>query len=111
MDHKELLKSTLGGAGLQLRNTLKDFPIGDWDSRVNEHAMSVRELIVHLSDCCTAYLAHAEGKEYDWGSYKMPTDVPEEMLELQYSLDHLRIHFHYKHLLDMYSYFLEGEHH
>ena len=80
MDGKSLLDSSISGAGTQLTRTLAGLTDEALDFRAHPSAMSLREQLVHLSECYLAMEAEVKGQEYDWGSYKSDLTTVNELV-------------------------------
>lgn len=52
----------------------------EFDQRVNEHTMSAREMVAHLTECCLAVQEGLAGQAHQWGSYSAGDRTPEELL-------------------------------
>lgn len=73
----ELLKT----AGGQVEGALRDWPADQWDARLNEHTMSAREQVIHLTECCLAFQKSLTGEAHSWGSYAPEDTSTESVLE------------------------------
>lgn len=79
MDALALTLWTLEDSGNQLFKSL-DGLTGDGWGRSNGGSMTPKEMLVHMTDCCQAFLAARDGKEYDWGSYQATSTDPDQLL-------------------------------
>jgi uncharacterized damage-inducible protein DinB len=73
MDALALTLWTLEDSGNQWFRALDGLTGEGWNASAGG-SMTPAEMLVHLTDCCHAFLAAKDGKEYDWGSYQ-PTDT------------------------------------
>jgi uncharacterized damage-inducible protein DinB len=69
----ELLKYEIDEAGAQIERSMDGLEEKDADYRVADHAMSFRELVIHLCDVYKAIPTQLAGTEYDWGSFIPPS--------------------------------------
>lgn len=65
----EAASALMNTAAGQVEGALKDWPADQWDARLNEHTMSAREQVIHLTECCLAFQKSLTGEEHSWGTY------------------------------------------
>lgn len=83
MTAKELALHNVADTGYQLEMVFKGLSDADWDFKVNDTAMSPRELAAHLSDCYLAYDRSQRGEPHEWGSFQSKaTDGPSAYAEM-----------------------------
>ncbi len=70
MDAKELLQSSFASSLQQVNAIYAGLPDSSWDTKLVPTAMSPRETLLHLSECCVALQKIAAGEVHEWGSYK-----------------------------------------
>lgn len=70
MDAKELLQASFDSSLQQVNAVYAGLPDAHWDTKLVPTAMSPRETLLHLSDCCVALQKVATGEEHEWGSVK-----------------------------------------
>jgi hypothetical protein len=68
-----LLKYQIDDVGGQIDRATQGLEEKDADYKVAPHAMSFRELVIHLCDVYKAIPVHLAGQEYDWGSFAPPS--------------------------------------
>lgn len=81
MSAQALLKAQIDYTGFQLATVIEGIPVDRWDDRVSPDAMSVREVLAHLSEAYSAFAKHAAGQSHEWGTYQPTARTPEELLE------------------------------
>lgn len=70
MTAKELIKSIVDNAGFQLAQCVEGVDEAHADLKLHADSMSFRVTFAHLIECCHAALEHAEGRDYEWGTFK-----------------------------------------
>ena len=83
MTAKEFMVAQLADTHLQVTAVYEGLANADWDKKSNPAAMSARETLGHLNECCHAFLSEDPHK-YAWGSYKMG-DKPNEDLMAEFN--------------------------
>lgn len=71
MTAQELLKMQLDDAGFQLTKSVEGLSEQGMDHRTTRDAMSPREALEHLGEAYEAFLVKSEGRDYEWGTYKI----------------------------------------
>lgn len=69
MTASELIQLQLADSGFQLNAVLSGLSEEDADQKALDFAMSARESLVHLSECCVAFNESCEDIEHNWGTY------------------------------------------
>ena len=69
MTASELIKHQLADSGYQVNAVLADLTEAEADQKNVGNAMSARETLVHLSECCVAFNESCEGIDHNWGTY------------------------------------------
>ncbi len=68
MTAKELITAQLDDTKLQVSKVFEGIPEDGWDQSSNPQAMSPRQTLGHLTECCMAMLAE-DPHTYEWGSF------------------------------------------
>jgi hypothetical protein len=71
MTGQELIAYQLADSGYQLEQVFNGIDETTADDKVAPHAMSPRETVAHLIECCHAFNTQAQGVTYDWGSFQV----------------------------------------
>ena len=82
----DLLKFEIDEAGAQIERSIDGLGEADADYRVADHAMSFRELMIHLCDVYKAIPAQLAGAEYEWGSFAPPSTEWPALVETMKSM-------------------------
>lgn len=69
MTASELIKHQLADSGYQVNAVLAELTEEDADQKALGYAMTARETLVHLSECCVAFNESCEGIDHNWGTY------------------------------------------
>lgn len=72
MNAQELLEAQLKDIFGQVSAVYKDISESSMDHKSCPSAMTPREMLEHLCECCVAVSTHASGEKYSWGSYSAP---------------------------------------
>jgi uncharacterized damage-inducible protein DinB len=70
MTARELLAYQIDHVGNQLRKTFEGLDGDHRDHRILPQAMTPREILAHLCEVYHACIEEAEGRRYEWGSWK-----------------------------------------
>lgn len=70
MTAQELLLHQLEDVGHQVQGVLNGINESTADVKIIDEAMTPRETLAHLIECCHAFLTEADGTSYDWGSFQ-----------------------------------------
>ena len=79
MTVNEFLAEQLADTHLQVTAVYEGLPNADWDKKSNEAAMSPREILGHLTECCHAFLSEDPNK-YEWGTYQIGDKANEDLM-------------------------------
>lgn len=77
----DALKYQLESAGRQIDRALEGLSDEQWDAKVREDLMSPKDVVSHLTECYVAAQRHADGGEYEWGTYSPASDQPAALLD------------------------------
>lgn len=83
MTTTEFLAEQLADTHLQVTKVYEGLPNADWDKKSSEAAMTPRQILGHLNECCLAFLSE-DPHTYAWGTYEMG-DKPNEDLMAEYN--------------------------
>lgn len=86
MTASDLLKYQLDDCTYQLEKCFEGIPEPLMDEKLDASGMSPRETLVHLAECCTAYLTMMEGGEHNWGTYVAPSTTTDGLKETLFAL-------------------------
>lgn len=64
----DFVTSQLADTHLQVTKVFEDMPTEAWDKSVTPLSMTPRETMIHLCDCCQAFLSE-DPSAYEWGSF------------------------------------------
>lgn len=77
MSPKELLKTQLETAAVQLNGCLAGITDATLDSKLTSQAMTIREQIAHLGEAYQATKTSLAGGKHEWGQFEVPdTSMP-----------------------------------
>lgn len=76
MSTTDFLKSQLDDTGKQLQSVFSNFPADKWNEKATPHSFSAAETAEHLAECYQAFLTHADGQEYEWGTFQIEDKTP-----------------------------------
>lgn len=65
-----LLESVLSTSGRQLRAAYSGLPESLAETKVIEGGMTPAQMLEHVSEAYMAFIAKADGREHQWGSYR-----------------------------------------
>ena len=80
MDAKQLMLYQLESSAHQVDAVLRGLSEDEWDSKVRDGCMTVRETVSHLTECYIAARKDIEGQPHEWGSYVVADDAPAVIL-------------------------------
>ena len=86
MTAKELILAQINDVGFQLNVALSNIDPADWEKQVVPEAMSAAETALHLCECYTAFLAHANDLEHSWGTYSLDDTSQDNVLKTRHNL-------------------------
>jgi len=116
MSSRDIVAKTLGHTTFRINKAFEGLSEEEMDMRPTPQAKTPREILEHLSECYTAYLAMCEGREHEWGNFQAPerstfalkqlwTDLREKAVakaansddekHLQNALDYIALHDEY----------------
>jgi uncharacterized damage-inducible protein DinB len=81
-----VMQKVLEYSGHQLFGVLKGFPENAMDVRPTPQAMTPRETLEHLCDVYASYVALADGKPYEYGSFRAPDRSTPALIDLVRSM-------------------------
>jgi len=81
MTARELLETTLNTAGFQITRIFEGLPSESWNLLVTPEGMTPTGIAQHLCECYHAFSEIADGRKHEWGSYKVGSDKPEDLIE------------------------------
>ncbi|HRJ26383.1 MAG TPA: DinB family protein [Fimbriimonadaceae bacterium] len=80
MDARELLEKTLQNTHYQVSACFRDLKPELWDRKLVEGALTPRETLEHLADCCIAIQRVSRGEKHEWHSTHSPDPSEEGMM-------------------------------
>lgn len=86
MNAQELLQFQIDDCTYQLRKVFEGMSEEAFDYKLNESAMSPREMMAHFCECYTALLAGSRGEEHSWGTYQVPDSATGPLQETMWGL-------------------------
>ncbi|MEQ1822566.1 MAG: hypothetical protein ABL949_08650 [Fimbriimonadaceae bacterium] len=87
MTASELVLKKLADSGFQVNAVLDGISELQADAKILDFAMSPRETLVHLSECCVAFNETCQGIDHNWGTY---TSSAATLADLKTEFDALR---------------------
>jgi uncharacterized damage-inducible protein DinB len=87
MTASELVLSQLADSGFQVNAVLDGITEEQADAKTLDFALSARETLVHLSECCVAFIESCQGINHNWGTY---TSSAPTLGDLKTEFDNLR---------------------
>lgn len=84
MSTSAFLKNQLDTVGKQLQSVFNEFPESKWDEKATPVSFSAAETAEHLAECYQAFLVHAEGNDYEWGTYQIEDKSPENLVKTMF---------------------------
>lgn len=82
MDISTHVHNQIEEVGYQLERVIAGIEGDQWDAKLCDDGMSPRETVAHLADCYSAVQVVGNGEEYAWGSYVVPEDPDEAVLDM-----------------------------
>jgi len=76
MDAKQLMLYQLESSAHQVDAVLKGLNEDEWDAKVRDGCMTVRETVSHLTECYIAARKDIGGQPHEWGAYVPADDSP-----------------------------------
>lgn len=77
----ELTRYQLEDSGFQLEKCLEPMTDSQLDTKATPEGMTPRDMVEHLCEAYQAYVASAEGREHQWGSFSIADKSKENLLK------------------------------